>query len=291
MRLTANPGGVGQQWINERYIQPAPPVTPFYDANRRTWRVYIPSRLQDNRRLIEADPGYEDRVRSSGPAWLVRAWLDGDWSATAGHAFFTEDIFLVDGKPVAYPRWCRNVFAVLDTAVKTGSGNDGTAVSYWANCDDGIVLLDWDIVQIEGAMLEIWIQGVFSRLEELAKECGARFGSTGVEIEDAQSGSILLQQCAMRGWPAHPLPAKLTSAGKDARTLNAGPAVYQGRVKFSAHAYNKTVTFKDETKNHLLTQVTGYKLGDKDAAKRSDDLFDTVTYAVAITCGGTEGFA
>jgi hypothetical protein len=49
-------------------------------------RVYIPSRVGDNRHL-GAD--YVARLRASGAPELVRAWLEGDWSVIAG-AFFPE---------------------------------------------------------------------------------------------------------------------------------------------------------------------------------------------------------
>jgi Terminase large subunit, T4likevirus-type, N-terminal len=292
MRATANPGGVGQGWINERYIKPSAPGVPFYDKLRRVWRVFIPSKLKNNRILMDADPDYENRLRSSGPPWLVKAWLDGDWNASAGQSYFLEDAFLVDKQPVDYPRFCDSVVAVMDTAVKTGSGHDGTAVSYWAYSSRvgiPLVLLEWDILQIEGALLEKWIEGVFLRLEELSASCKARYGSVGAYIEDAASGAILLQQCALRGLPATPLPSELTAAGKDARALNAGPQIYRGNVKFSRHAYEKTMLFKGETRNHMLSQVCGFKLGDKDAGRRADDLLDTLTYAVAITLGNQEG--
>lgn len=212
-----------------------------------------------------------------------------DWS---GVAFFELQKMLDNGKPVPFPRTCEGVVAIIDTAVKTGTENDGTGVSYWAYdkvLNAPIVCLDWDIVQIEGASLEMWIPSVFARLEELAKICRARLGSQGAYIEDAQSGSILLQQCANRGLPAQALPAKLTTAGKDARAINASSPVYTGQVKFSEYAYEKTTTYKETTRNHMLSQVLGFRVGDKDAAKRADDLLDTFTYAVAICCGDYEG--
>ena len=214
-----------------------------------------------------------------------------DWS---GVAFFSRDSLLVDGQPVEYPRVCTSVVAIIDTAVKTGTDNDGTGVSYWAVSQTGgipLICLDWDYVQVEGAMLEVWIPSVFARLEELAKECRPQYGSAGAYIEDAQSGSILLQQCAARNLPATALPAKLTSAGKDARAINASGPVYRGDVKFSRHAFEKTTTFKRQTRNHMLTQVVEFRIGDKDAAKRADDLLDTFTYAVAITLGDSAGIA
>ena len=214
-----------------------------------------------------------------------------DWS---GVAFFELAKLLQDGKPVPYPTTCEGVVAIIDTAVKTGSANDGPGVSYWAYdnvLQAPIVCLDWDLIQIEGASLEVWIPSVFARLEELAKLCRARRGSQGAWIEDAQSGTILLQQCANRGLPAQSLPAALTSAGKDARGINASSPVYQGRVKFSQYAFEKTTTFKEVTRNHMVSQVVGFRVGDKLAAKRADDLLDTFTYAVAICLGDPEGIS
>jgi hypothetical protein len=89
-----------------------------------------------------------------------------DW---AGVAFFSIDKLLDQGKPLDYPEKCDGVFAVIDTAVKGGKENDGTAIVYCSiNKFYGqpLVILDWDIIQIDGALLENYIPSVFSRLEE-----------------------------------------------------------------------------------------------------------------------------
>ena len=86
--LTANPGGVGQQWIKHRYIDPAPRgMTPLVRklSNGAEHRyIYIPSRIQDNRILLEKDPTYINRLHLVGSPELVRAWLEGDWNVIAG---------------------------------------------------------------------------------------------------------------------------------------------------------------------------------------------------------------
>jgi hypothetical protein len=56
--------------------------------------------------------------------------------------------------------------------------------------------------------------GVFERLEELARLCGARHGALGAFIEDKNSGTILLQQAARRNWTAHPIESKLTAMAR-----------------------------------------------------------------------------
>lgn len=89
-RATANPGGVGHQWVKARYIDPAPKgYKVIVDAETGLERVFIPSRLADNPLLLESDPLYVHRLRGAGSRELVRAWLEGDWSIVAG-AFFPE---------------------------------------------------------------------------------------------------------------------------------------------------------------------------------------------------------
>lgn len=234
----------------------------------------------------------EKERRTNHPLVFQQEFLaeEIDWS---GVAFFSSDKMLVDGLPVAYPHICDSVFAVIDTAVKGGKDNDGTAVIYCSLSGlvgHPMVILDWDVIQVDGALLESWMPSVFDRCEELARQCKARFGATGVFVEDAAAGSILLQQGKARGWPTFPIDSKLTMAGKDERAISVSGYHHQGMIKFSEAAFNKTVNFKGVARNHLLTQVTSFRIGDKDAAKRADDLLDTFVYALAIGVGNKYGF-
>lgn len=213
-----------------------------------------------------------------------------DWS---GQAFFDEAKLLDDGAPVEWPPICDSVFAVIDTAIKDGKEHDGTAVAYFARSrftGHPLVLLDWDIVQMEGALLETWLPGVFARCEELAGLCRARQGAVGVWVEDKGSGTILLQQAQRRGWNAIPIEGKITNAGKDARAINVSGYVHRGEVKFSRHAYDKQVAFKGTARNHMLSQVLSYRVGDKGAATRSDDALDCFVYGIIVALGNGEGF-
>jgi len=212
-----------------------------------------------------------------------------DWSNIA---LFGADKLLVEGLPVQYPTNCDAVYAVLDTAVKGGKQHDGTAVVFFALNEFGIPLtiLDWDVVQIDGGLLEHWIPSVFSRLEELARGCGARYGSAGVFAEDTATGSILLQQAANRGWAMRPIDSKLVQAGKDERAVSVSGYYHQEKLKISEYAFNKTIAFKGSTRNHLLTQLASFRLGDPDAHKRSDDLLDATVYGIALGLGNKLGF-
>lgn len=213
-----------------------------------------------------------------------------DWS---GVAFFSPDKLLEDGAPIPWPTSCDAVYAVVDSATKTGSDNDGTAVAFWAisrHKTRPLLLLDWDIIQIEAALLEVWLPSVFVSLEEMARKCGARAGALGVWIEDKDSGQILLQQSRRKQLKVHAIDSGLTSLGKDGRAISVSGYVYNCKVGFSDVAYNKTLQYKGTTRNHMLSQVTGFRVGDKDAAKRADDLLDTFTYGVSLSLGNKEGF-
>lgn len=242
--------------------------------------------------LLRRRKEFEKLKRTNHPLVYQQEYLAEfvDWS---GVAFFEKDKMLVDGLPVKIPQHVDFVFATLDTAVKDGQEHDGTAVVYWGrskHVGHPLVILDWDIIQIQGALLETWLPTVFQTLDALASQTKARFGSVGVWIEDKMSGSVLLQQAANRGWAAQPIDSKLTGVGKDGRAISVSGYVYQGLVKFSELAWNKTKMFKGFEKNHLASQVLTFTIGDKNAATRADDLLDAFCYGVAIALGNNEGF-
>ncbi len=240
---------------------------------------------------VPADELEKERL-TNHPLVFKQEYLAGfvDWS---GIAFFSEGKLLVDGHGVDYPMNCAGVFAIVDSAMKDGSGNDGTAVIYCALSPyfgHPLTILDWDILQINSDLLTTWIPNVFTQLEHYAKVCKARNGSLGAWIEDKGSGITINQYCARVGYPGRAIDGDITSVGKDGRAVGASGAVYRGEVKISQFAYDKVVEFKGHTRNHLMNQICGYRIGDKDAAKRADDLADCFTYAVIIGLNGPEGF-
>ena len=93
--LTANPGGPGQGWIKQRFIDPAPMGLKILERKLPNGKIhkytYIPSRLINNPYLM-GDEDYVNRLYLVGSAELVRAWLQGDWNAIEG-AYFPEFSF------------------------------------------------------------------------------------------------------------------------------------------------------------------------------------------------------
>lgn len=89
--LTGNPGGPGQLWIKQRYIDPAPSGLKILkrslpNGNEHRY-VFIPSKVQNNRLLLKYDPDYINRLYMVGSDELVKAWLEGDWNAIEGAYF------------------------------------------------------------------------------------------------------------------------------------------------------------------------------------------------------------
>jgi hypothetical protein len=113
-----------------RYIDPCP--SGFKILHRKLpngklhkW-VFIPSRLENNKILVHADPDYINRLYMVGSKKLVKAWLQGDWSAIEG-AYFDE---WSDGHHVIRP------FEIPEHWMRFMSGDWGSAkpfsFGWWA---------------------------------------------------------------------------------------------------------------------------------------------------------------
>ena len=134
--LTGNPGGPGQQWLKARYVDPYPSGRKVFERSIAGGRsikcVYIPSRVQDNKLLLSSDPGYVDRLHLVGSAELVRAWLEGDWTAIEG-AFFGE---------FSYERHVIKPFSIPDHWTRIRAGDWGSARPFcigWYAVSDGTI--------------------------------------------------------------------------------------------------------------------------------------------------------
>jgi hypothetical protein len=244
--------------------------------------------------LRRQEEEYDQLRRREHPLVFKQEYLAEfiDWS---GVAFFSIDKLLLRGSPAPTPPRCDALYAVLDTATKTGVDHDGSAITWFAYSAHGgipLIIADWDIVQVEGAFLEQYLPSWHNRGVELAQEYRSRSGFAGIYIEDINTGSILLQKAPLLQppVPVFAIPSTITQLGKDGRALNASGPVWREEVKLSRLAHDKEVLFKTRTRNHFVSQVTGFRLGDKDSAKRADDLLDTFTSGVALALGNYAGF-
>lgn len=173
IRCSANPGGIGHHAVKNYFIDPAPLgmelLQNISEDGTVTTRMFIPSRVTDNKILLANDPQYVARLREIGSPELVRAWLEGDWNVITG-AYFPE--FRADKhvlEPFKIPdHWLRfrsmdwgstSPFCVLWHAVSDGYCTPqgvwipvGAIVTYreWYGCVPGKINegLKWTATQV-----------------------------------------------------------------------------------------------------------------------------------------------
>ncbi|OSE57633.1 hypothetical protein AG34_25660, partial [Salmonella enterica subsp. enterica serovar Typhimurium] len=126
-----------------------------------------------------------------------------------------------------------------------------------------LIILDWDIIQIDGYFLKDVVPQWEGKAKHLSEICRARMGTTGLFIEDKATGITLLQQGANEGWNVHPIDSDLTSLPKESRAINISGYVASGKVRISKYAFDKIVEYKQSKKNHLLTQVLQFIIGEE----------------------------
>lgn len=127
---TGNPGGVGHNWVKAMFIDPMAPLTPYKDPVTGVTRIFIPAKLQDNQILLKSDPQYVNRLKQSGPEWLVKAWLDGNWDIVAGGMFddlWDRTIHILQPFPIP-SGW------TIDRAFDWGSSRP-FSLGWWATCN------------------------------------------------------------------------------------------------------------------------------------------------------------
>lgn len=110
IRSSTNPGGIGHNWVKERFIDigPSNKIHEIQLTKRRKiTRMFIPSFVTDNKYLMESDPEYLDRLEAL-PEKERRALLEGDWDIFDGQYFneFNRKIHVVE--PFEIPEdWVR----------------------------------------------------------------------------------------------------------------------------------------------------------------------------------------
>lgn len=139
--LTFNPGGTGHWWLKEKFIKPAPhgltPIDWVLPTGTVVKYIYIPSRVKDNKILMQKDPGYVDRLHLVGSPELVRAWLEGDFEIHEGSyfpEFSSRHIIAPFTIPLHWPRYSgldwgyASPFCCLWAAVSSGKDDYGRPV-------------------------------------------------------------------------------------------------------------------------------------------------------------------
>ena len=189
IRCTANPGGVGGNWVKKRYLDPSPPNESFIGKDEIT-RKFIPAKLDDNPYLAE-DGKYEKMLESLPPV-QKKQLLEGNWDVSEGAAFveFDYDTHCID--PYELPkRWER--FKGIDY----GYASESAVI--WAALDpsDETLIIYRELYQ-KGLTGEDLAKKIFEYEKEdklsvsgvLDSAAWARTGTTGPTVGEALTMAV-----------------------------------------------------------------------------------------------------
>ncbi len=159
IRSTTNPGGVGHDWVKDRFVTITEPGHPYVDPKTGLSRIFIPGTVEDNPSLFDNDPGYLARLEAL-PEIEKQRLRYGIWDAFEGQVF-------AELSPTAHgcepfdipPEWER--FCVLDWGYAKPFSVGWYAVDYdgmlyryreWYGCkegeaDVGLKKQAWEVAQ------------------------------------------------------------------------------------------------------------------------------------------------
>jgi hypothetical protein len=181
LRCTANPGGVGAQWVKKRYVDPIDPNTSFTGKDGLS-RKFIPARLEDNPYLAK-DGRYEQMLKALPPVQR-RQLLEGNWDVAEGAAFveFDPEVHIVE--PFYIPVVWERVKGIdygyaSESCCLWGSvdRSDGTLVIYRELYRKNLTGLDLGRI-----ITEMEIEDPFSVQGVLDTAAWARTGTTGPTV-------------------------------------------------------------------------------------------------------------
>ena len=132
IRLTGNPGGPGHQWVRARYIDPAPLGWRLIKSREGLERIFIPSRVGDNRYL---GPDYVQRLRASGARNSFARGSKATGALSAEHSFPSSSMDRHVIPPCSLPaHW-----APRFRSCSTGGVPEPFACHWWARTLDGSI--------------------------------------------------------------------------------------------------------------------------------------------------------
>lgn len=134
--LTGNPGGVGHGWLKRLFIE-----RRFNEREVPEDYTFIQALVDDNKALVENDPGYVKRLESEPNEALRKAYRYGDWNIFAGQYFqeISKEVHIVKAFKIP-PHW--NRFGAYDYGY-----NHPAAFGWFANDEDGNTYLYRELIR------------------------------------------------------------------------------------------------------------------------------------------------
>jgi phage terminase large subunit len=200
----------------------------------------------------------------------------------------TSEMVLTAGNGVLFPNRCDCVFGVIVANMRSGRDTDGAACVFCAhdaNERHPLVVLDWDITEMNSRLLDDWMAGMFAKLEVFSTACKASMGSMGMWFKDDTTGLVFLNRADRLGFPAQMIESELDDLN---RALTVSGAVRDGVVQLTQDSLEKTQNFKGVTRNHLTGQVGEFNPSMKDLDGKV--VLNAFTHAIVLSKGNVEGY-
>jgi len=171
--------------------------------------------------------------------------------------------------PVGIPIFFNAAYASVSAAVTPDGPVAG--VIYFAACGLGgehegqrlIYILDWDIVEVNPAMLSTWPSAVFRRSVEFALGRATAGHDCMLFLDSDGLGQIVLDALPPERLGRVQYMETAHWGDYTERAITAAGFVTSGRVRITPPAHEKIVAFKGVSKNHLLGQVTAFGLSEE----------------------------
>ncbi len=143
IKSTTNPGGIGHTWVKRRFIEKGFSGESFIGEDGMS-RIFISSRISDNKFLESADPCYKNRLLAL-PERERRALLYGDWDVFEGQYFSEFSHALHVTAPFEIPRSWRKYRTVdygLDrlACLWIAVSPEGVAYVYREYCESNLAI-------------------------------------------------------------------------------------------------------------------------------------------------------
>lgn len=179
MRATSNPGGIGHEWVKQRYL-----------IEQADDRRFIPSLLQDNPTLNQAE--YLESLRQLDPLTRMRL-LEGAWDALAEGGMFKREWFgIIEASQVPRGIYYTRFWDRAATVPRPGTDPDYT-VGALVGLKDGVYFIR-DIQRFRASS-----QGNETRIRQCAEMDGRDVpirmeqepGSAGKDVIDHYARTVL----------------------------------------------------------------------------------------------------
>jgi hypothetical protein len=233
--------------------------------------------------IIKAEKGMASPNRADSLMMLYGVDTD-----PRGKVLNVEEMDLRTDVQIPLPNYCDAVFAVISTNMRPGRDTDGAACvfcAHYLNDFNPLIVLDWDITELDSRLLDTWMSGMFAKLERYAQITNSLMGAQGIWFQDDTTGKVFINRADRLGHAALLIESELDDVN---RALTVSGAVRDGVVKIASLAAEKTQMFKGVDRNHLIGQVGEFHPGVKDLEGKV--ALNAFTHAIALSKGNIDGY-